>query len=259
MDRGGVVTPALSRQLGSIPRLPTTADAVRTTPPSNGGPFGDPCPHTLAAVYVRCECRGDYIGSENAGANPAANFRRRRLAAGRRACRRTPRRRLLSSSECRWDYTAETGEVTDSNPVESTLGARSSGVRAPCPAPSVAALAVEAQKAGHLIGNEEMEGAIPSDGSPSCGNSSRVEREVASLEIRVRFPVAAPAECDGDYMVKDRKVDRVRSPRRLREQPKVTVSLVGPCRAANVVGTTCREFESRRPGTRSWDAVVAQR
>ncbi len=57
----------------------------------------------------------------------------------------------------------------------------------------VAAFAVEAQAAGHLTGNEEMEGASPSDGSATCGNGSRVEREVASLEIRVRFPVAAPA------------------------------------------------------------------
>ena len=32
--------------------------------------------------------------------------------------------------------------------------------------PLVAALAVEAQGAGHLTGNEEMEGAIPFDGSP---------------------------------------------------------------------------------------------
>ncbi len=61
-------------------------------------------------------------------------------------------------------------------------------------APLVVALAVEAQAARHLTGNEEMEGAIPSDGSLTCGNGSRVEREVASLEIRVRFPVAAPAE-----------------------------------------------------------------
>jgi hypothetical protein len=61
-------------------------------------------------------------------------------------------------------------------------------------APLVVALAVEAQAAGHLTGNEEMEGAIPSDGSVTCGNGSTVEREVASLEIRVRFPVAAPAE-----------------------------------------------------------------
>ena len=38
--------------------------------------------------------------------------------------------------------------------------------------------------------------------APFCGNGSRVEREVASLEIRVRFPVAAPVECNGNSIGK---------------------------------------------------------
>jgi hypothetical protein len=79
------------------------------------------------------------------------------------------------------------------------LGDRSSAVEHHVSAPLVAALAVEAQKAGHLTGNEEMEGATPSDGSP-CGGGSTEEHEVASLGIRVRFPAAAPVECSRDYI-----------------------------------------------------------
>jgi hypothetical protein len=36
---------------------------------------------------------------------------------------------------------------------------------------------------------------VPPAALSLCGDSSREEREDASLEIRVRFPVAAPAEC----------------------------------------------------------------
>ncbi len=53
---------------------------------------------------------------------------------------------------------------------------------------------------------------IPPTALSFCGNGSRVEREVASLEIRVRFPVAAPAECYGDYMVKIERSIGVRIP-----------------------------------------------
>lgn len=93
-------------------------------------------------------------------------------------------------SECRRDYTAHNGEVAGSNPAGSTTWTRSSEVERLVSALFVAALAAEAQTAGRLTGTEEMEGASPSGGS-LCGDSSTAEREDASLEIRVRFPVAA--------------------------------------------------------------------
>ena len=105
------------------------------------------------------------MGSECAGANPATHFGGCGLAAGRRINVAALLVAALSCSECRWDYTASNGEVAGSNPVEPTLRACSSEVRAPCPTTLVAALAVEAQIAGPLVGIEEMEGAIPSDGS----------------------------------------------------------------------------------------------
>ena len=94
--------------------------------------------------------------------------------------------------------------------------------------------------------------------SSACGNGSRVEREVASLEIRVRFPVAAPAECHGDYIGKTERSIGF-NPRNGRASDRWSpFFLVGHARAANVVGTTCREFESRRSRPR-WGVVVAQR
>src|SRR5262245_42060177 len=70
-------------------------------------------------------------------------------------------------SECSWDYTIILGKTRVRIPPGPLMGARSSEVRAPCPATLVAALsfAAEAQTAGHLTGTEEMEGAIPSGGS----------------------------------------------------------------------------------------------
>ena len=99
------------------------------------------------------------------------------------------------------------------------LGDRSSAVEHHVSTPLVAALAVEAQKAGHLTGNEEMEGAIPSDGSP-CGGGSIEEHEVASLGIRVRFPAAAPVECSRDYIGNASKEARRFEPSRERKLSK---------------------------------------
>ena len=106
------------------------------------------------------------------------------------------------------------------------MGDRSSAVEHHVSAILVAALAVEAQKAGHLTGNEEMEGAIPSDGSP-CGGGSIEEHEVASLGIRVRFPAAAPVECSRDYI--GQRFERSQEVRAL-QRAKALASLCDPCR-----------------------------
>src|SRR5262249_14739064 len=79
------------------------------------------------------------------------------------------------------------------------------------------------------------------------GNSSRVEREVASLEIRVRFPVAAPAECLRGLHGQRAKGRSGFETRAVAQAPVgLRALLVGPDDAAHVVGTTRREVDPRR-------------
>ena len=73
--------------------------------------------------------------------------------------RAAPQRMPAGTTPYKW-------EVAGSNPAGPTSWDRSSAVeRQDVSAPLVAALAVQAQRAGHLTGSEAMEGANPSGGS----------------------------------------------------------------------------------------------
>lgn len=74
-----------------------------------------------------------------------------------------------------------------------TATAPSAHAASPRRSPASRQTAVQAQTAGHLTGSE-AQGGCESLERLSCGDSSRVELECATFEIRVRFPVTAPRE-----------------------------------------------------------------